>query len=148
MFGRLKIALIILAAAAGLAVLADGLGDAAGVDTVTRTASVQLARPPLRLVAHRMHPRPGAVRQETRVSSASLFGDRAFANAPDGFALGNYGSAQYPARSRDGGRTRKIDGPQLHIDAADGPEGLGYVGIVDPHTRSSLFGGRPIWASW
>jgi hypothetical protein len=38
------------------------------------------------------------------------------------------------ALSRDGGRTWRIDGPALHIDAADGPEGVGYVGIVDRHT--------------
>ncbi len=59
---------------------------------------------------------------------------RAFANASIGFALASVSSAQYPARSLDGGRSWRIDGPQVHIDAADAAEGVGYVGVAGPRT--------------
>lgn len=75
-----------------------------------------------------------AVPQGTTVPSSSLFTTRIFANADDGFALANDGQAQYPARSTDGGRIWHIDGPQVHIDAADGAEGVGYVGVAGPRT--------------
>lgn len=84
----------------------------------------------MHLTARRLRPRPGAVRPGTAVSSSQLLTTRVFANASDGFALGDVGSAQYPAHSVDGGRTWRIDGPQVHIDAADGAEGVGYVGAA------------------
>ena len=68
------------------------------------------------------------------MNQAELFTTRAFANAAVGFTLANLDSAQYPARSLDGGRTWRIDGPQVHIDAADDAEGVGYVGIAGPGT--------------
>jgi hypothetical protein len=93
--------------------------------------TVAALTPPKQLIGHRMR---GAVSSGTGVSDAGLFTDRVFANPSDGFALVNDGSAQYPARSRDGGRSWQIDGPQFHVDAADGPEGVGYVGVVGPRT--------------
>jgi hypothetical protein len=68
------------------------------------------------------------------VTQADLVTTRVFANASVGFALTNVNSAQYPARSLDGGRTWRIDGPQVHIDAADGPESVGFVGVAGPRT--------------
>lgn len=63
-----------------------------------------------------------------------MFTNRVFANASVGFALASVDSAQYPARSLDGGRTWRIDGPQVHIDAADAAEGVQYVGVAGPRT--------------
>jgi photosystem II stability/assembly factor-like uncharacterized protein len=68
------------------------------------------------------------------VRSSELFTDRVFANASDGFALVNLGNAQFPACSRDGGRTWRTCGPAVHVDAADAPEGVGYVGVAGPRT--------------
>lgn len=90
--------------------------------------------PPPRLTARLLRPRPGAVPPGTAVSSADLFPDRVFANSRVGFALANVESAQYPARSVNGGRSWHIDGLQVHVDAADGPEGVGYVGVAGPRT--------------
>jgi hypothetical protein len=91
------------------------------------------------------------------VSSSDLFSDRVFANAHDGFALANGDNAQYPAVTTDGGRRWRIDGPQVHVDAADGPEGVGYVGAVGPREffayGSSVVdvttnGGRTWWETY
>jgi hypothetical protein len=90
--------------------------------------------PPHRLTARHMHARPGAVARGTVVAQPDLFTTRVFANGSVGFALADRGSAQYPARSLDGGRTWRIDGPQVHIDAADGPEAVGSVGVAGPRT--------------
>lgn len=86
---------------------------------------------------HQMPPRrspfrlspPGSV-----VGSSALFGDRVFLNADEGVALANGDNAQYPVLSTDGGRVWRIDGPPLHVDAADGAEGVGSVGITAPRT--------------
>lgn len=90
--------------------------------------------PPHRLSARRLRPRPAAVPRGTAVKQADLFSTRVFASASVGFALANVDSAQYPARSLDGGRTWRIDGPQVHINAADGPEAVEFVGVAGPRT--------------
>jgi hypothetical protein len=104
-----------------------------------------------------MAPRPGAVAPGTAVKPGDLFTPRVFANASVGFALAGVGDAQYPARSLDGGRTWRIDGPQVHIDAVDGPEGVGYVGVAGPHTffaygssavDVTTVGGRTWWQTF
>lgn len=143
------------AAAAGLAVAAGASaarpGSAAAASTPTAPT------PTARLVAHRMRPRPGAVARGTRVTSQALFTPRVFPTAGTGFALADDGSAQYPALSTDGGKTWRIDGPQLHVDAADGPEGVGFVGTAGPHTffaygssaiDVSTDGGRSWWETF
>lgn len=101
---------------------------------VALLAVVAAVAPPHRLTAQHMRPRPGAVARGTSVRQTDLFTTRVFADASVGFALANVGSAQYPARSLNGGRTWRIDGPQVHVDAADGPEGVGYVGVPGPRT--------------
>ncbi len=81
-----------------------------------------------------MRPRPDAVPRGTTLKPADVVSTRVFANASVGFALASVDSAQYPARSLDGGKTWRIDGPQVHIDAADGPEGVSFVGVAGPRT--------------
>ncbi len=103
---------------------------AAAADASTATAF----KPPHEFTARRMSPRPGAVAPGTVVKSSSLWTNRVFANASDRFALVNEGSAQYPARSLDGGRVWRIDGPQFHVDALDAAEAVGYVGVLTPRT--------------
>lgn len=124
--------------------------------TIPATA-VPAPTPPLRLAARRLRQRPHAVSSGSVVSSSDLFTDRVFANARNGFALANDGEAQYPALSTDGGRSWRIDGPQVHVDAADGPEGVGYVGVAGPRTffayGSSVVdvttdGGRTWWETF
>lgn len=118
-----------LLAVAGVELGLDG-SPAVGRARVAATAPT----PPQRLVGHLMGPRPGAVLPETTVGAADLFTDRVFADASTGFALANDGSAQYPVRTTNAGRDWRINGPQLHVDAADGAEGVGYVGLSSPHT--------------
>src|SRR5947209_16639202 len=90
---------------------------------------------PRRLTARRLEPRPRwAVARGTTVRSSDLFTDRVFATASDGFALASLSNAQFPACSHDAGRTWATCGPAVHVDAADGPEGVGHVGVAGPRT--------------
>lgn len=104
-----------------------------------------------------MHARPHPVAPGTRVRSTDVFTPRVFADDLTGFALADQGNAQYPVTSQDGGRTWRIDGPQLHVDAADGAEGVGSVGLRTAHTfyafGSSVVdvttnGGRTWWEAF
>ena len=70
----------------------------------------------------------------TVVSSSALLGDRAFLNSDEAVALTNGGNVQYPALSTNGGGVWRIDGPPLHVDAADGAEAVGSAGIAGPRT--------------
>lgn len=122
----------VIAIAAGCVAL-DALTGTPGTAVQAR-ATTRSPAPPRHLVARRLRPRPGALAPGTPIRSSDLFSDRVFANGSDGVSLASRGSAQYPARSVDGGRHWRIDGPQLHIDAADGPDGVGYVGVGGPRT--------------
>jgi hypothetical protein len=81
------------------------------------------SRPPFKLV------RPGTV-----VRSRAVSGERVFLNDDEGVALATGKGAQYPVLSIDGGREWRIVGPPLHVDAADGAEGVGFVGIANART--------------
>jgi hypothetical protein len=127
------------AAAIVAATVIGGCGQSTrrGVDHSSRSApgaAASAPRPLRRIAAGRLVARPHPATRDSPVSSRDLFTNRVFIDANVGFALANVGNAQYPAVSRDGGRTWRIDGPQVHVDAADGPEGVGYVGAAAPRT--------------
>lgn len=129
--------LVVVAIAVAVGGAAGGCAQSSKYSLRSRThTSPKTSIPPRHLTASRIRPRPGwpTVAAGTVVRSSDLFTNRVFANASDGFALVNRDQAQYPARTVDGGRSWRIDGPQLHVDAADGPEGLGYVGLVGRRT--------------
>lgn len=126
----------LMVTAAGFAALGAALGGLAGGSTaVSRARAIPPApTPPLRIKARRLPTRPGAVTPGTKVRSSALFSRRVFWNARVGFALADVGQAQYPARTTDGGRRWRIDGPQVHVNAADAPEAVGYVGVAGRRT--------------
>jgi hypothetical protein len=135
------------------------VGVAASVATagVAVAATTATPSPAHRIAAHRLRARPRAIRPGTRLLSPDLVSERVFPTARIGFALANDEDAQYPALSADGGRSWRIEGPQLHIDGADGPEAVSAVGTAGPHTffayGSSVVdvttnGGRSWWETF
>jgi hypothetical protein len=93
--------------------------------------------PPCQRTGHRIpRRRPPFIlsRPGTVVRPAAVFGERVFLDAYEGVALANGNNAQYPVLSTDGGRVWRIDGPLLHVDAADGAEAVAWVGIADRRT--------------
>ncbi len=125
---------IVSSVVASIGVLAIGSGT-----TLARTARAAAGpKPQSEITARRLRPRAGfpVPRFGARIPASELTGDRVFANARVGFALaGNHYGETLPARTTDGGRTWTIDGPQLHVDAADGAEAVSYVGLVSQRTE-------------
>jgi hypothetical protein len=131
---RLTLSLVMVAAAfiGVVAYLAES-STASGAPhrALTRSSAVT---PPKVLKAHRLKARPRAKPVGSAVKPSSLGHRRVFSGSRDGFALANVASATYPARTTDGGQHWTINGPQFHIDAADAPEAVNSVGIVNAHT--------------
>jgi hypothetical protein len=67
------------------------------------------------------------------VGSRTL-GVRVFPNARHGFALANVNDGQYPAATASGGAKWRIDGPVLHVNAAQAPLVVTQVGAAAPAT--------------
>lgn len=89
--------------------------NALPVPTVTATP---IARVPNTL-------RPG------RVVRSSTLSHRVFVDNKHGFALANVSNAQYPAATANGGRTWRVNGPALHLNAAQAPFVVCEVGALD-----------------
>lgn len=89
--------------------------NASSAPTVTATP---IARVPNTL-------RPG------RVVRSSTLSHRVFVDNTHGFALANVGEAQYPAATVNGGRTWRVNGPALHINAAQAPLVVCEVGALN-----------------
>jgi photosystem II stability/assembly factor-like uncharacterized protein len=112
--------LVVSAVALGSAIAGVPVAAAAGPQqTVTATV---ISRPSNTLA-------PGST-----VSASKIFGHRVFNDAKRGFALVDTGQAQYPAATVDGGKTWKTDGPALHLNAAQAPLAVIYIGIAGPKT--------------
>jgi photosystem II stability/assembly factor-like uncharacterized protein len=70
----------------------------------------------------------------SKVNASKIFGNRVFTDAKHGFALVQSGEAQYPAATTDGGKTWKTDGPALHLNAAQAPLAVIYIGAASQKT--------------
>lgn len=71
------------------------------------------------------------------VVSASKLGVRVFVNSKDGVALNtglSLSGVTYPVATVNGGKTWRIDGPELHVPAANGPDVVTQVGAAGPAT--------------
>jgi hypothetical protein len=73
---------------------------------------------------------PNTLRPGHVVSSSTL-GHRVFVDNTHGFALANVSNAQYPAATVNGGRTWRVNGPALHLNAAQAPLSICEVGALD-----------------
>ena len=123
---RAAVAALVLSAAAVGSVITAAAATAATAATAAgpqQTVSATLIGRPLHTLA------PGST-----VSASKIFGNRVFTDAKHGFALVQSGEAQYPAASTDGGKTWKTDGPALHLNAAQAPLAVIYVGAASPQT--------------
>ena len=119
-------------AVAGILVLHSGPAPA-----VAAAPRAMAPKPSTEITARRMRPRQGspAPRFGKALPAASVTGVRVFIKRQVGFALATIGSGEVPARTTYGGNTWRIDGPQFHVDAADGPEAVAYVGLVSPNVE-------------
>ena len=124
-----------VAAALALAILA-ALAIELGSTSPGASAAAAIRRdpsPPSSVGAVLIERPAGALRWGTVVRSATL-GQRVFPDARHGFALADVGGGQYPATTSDGGTTWRVDGPPLHVNAAQAPLVVLQVGAANRHT--------------
>lgn len=121
---------------ASVALLGSGLALA--------TASASTPQPPKTVKATKMKRPSGTLAPGSSVGSGKVTGQRTFTNASNGFALAAVGQAQYAVATTDGGKTWKTDGPALHIDAAQAPLSVSFIGAVNRNTVFAWGGGQVI----
>jgi len=108
--------------AAAIGSMITGASVAAGAAPEQTVRATLISRPPRTLP-------PGST-----VRASKIFGNRVFTDAKHGFALVQSGQAQYPVSSTDGGKTWKTDGPALHLNAAQAPLAVIYIGAASQKT--------------
>ena len=126
-----------LAGTAARAPLALMLGGAVvGMSSVvSHAASAGRATPatPSTITATRSRARRARCAPERSCARAGS-AHRVFADARHGFALAATQQAQYPASTTDGGRVWRIDGPALHVNAAQAPLVVLQASVANAHT--------------
>lgn len=124
--------------------MTSACGSSSPASAMHPTVKAVAARPTT-VTARLLGPRPGVlnVRRGTLMASDEL-GMRVFGNPKQGFALAHVSSELYPAATTDGGKTWRIDGPVLYVEAAQGPSGVGQVGAVYPGEYFAFGGGSVV----
>jgi len=126
-----------------LAVGAAVLGSGIVAVSAASTGSAAVAGPQQTVTASLIIRQSGTLGPGTKVSSADL-GLRVFTDSKHGFALANVGQAQYPAATKDGGKTWKTDGPALHVNAAQAPLSVVEIGATSAKTVFAFGSGQVI----
>jgi BNR/Asp-box repeat len=83
----------------------------------------------------------------TTVAASEVYGNRVFIDANRGYALVQNGQAQYPAATTDGGKTWKTNGPALHVNAAQAPLAVAFIGAGGTKKIFAWGGGQVIDAT-
>lgn len=123
----------VVAAIAGAAVLSCGLAAGAAAAAAPKTVNAtRITRP------------AGTLAPGSNVNASRIFGQRTFTSATRGFALATVGQAQYPVATTNGGTTWKTNGPALHLDAAQAPLSISFIGAVNRNTIYAWGGGQVI----
>lgn len=124
-------------ATAGTVALLCGVIVAGAVSASGRAAGAapaSAASSPPTVTATRIPADKPPFRTAGTIVRSSQLGVRVFIGSEKGFALSGVGQAQYPAATVDGGKTWRIDGPHLHVNAANAPNVVNAVGAVGPAT--------------
>jgi hypothetical protein len=124
--------LVPLTLGAAVALLVAGVASAGGPN------------PPKIVTASPITRQQATLKPGTKVSASSLFGARTFVNAKDGFGLASVGQAQYSAATTDGGASWQTDSPALHVDAAQAPLSVLFVGAASKRVIYAYGGGEAV----
>ena len=110
-------------------VSAVALGSIIGGASAAPTRSASAAAGPQQKVTASLLKRPsGTLAPGATVPASEIYGNRVFIDANRGYALVQHGQAQYPAATTDGGKAWKTNGPALHVNAAQAPLAVAFIG--------------------
>lgn len=131
-----RLTVLIMTAVVGSNISAS-LNARASSSVSSSVATADVSPPPETVAATHLDPSacgaPACRRPGSGVRSAHL-GARVFPDARHGFALATFRGATYPATTNDGGRSWRIDGPALHLPAAQAPLAVSEVGAAGAET--------------
>jgi hypothetical protein len=119
-----------------------GLGSIGVSGAATRATAA--AKPPKTVTATLITRRKGTLATGSSVRAVAVSGQRVFTDAKHGLALASVGSAQYAVATADGGKTWKTYGPALHLNAAQAPLSVSFIGAVSRKTVFAWGGGQVI----
>ena len=122
-----------------------GLGSIGVSGAATRGTAA--AKPPKTVRSTLITRRKGTLATGSSVRASAVSGQRVFTDAKHGFALASVGSAQYAVATADGGKTWKTYGPALHLNAAQAPLSVSFIGAVSRKTVFAWGGGQVIDAT-
>jgi hypothetical protein len=130
------------------AVSTVALGSIIGGASAAPTRSASAAAGPQQKVTASLIKRPpGTLAPGTTVPASGIFGNRVFIDAHRGYALVQHGQAQYPAATTNGGTTWKTNGPALHLNAAQAPLVVAFIGAGGTKKIFAWGGGQVIDAT-
>ena len=131
-----------------LVVSAIALGSIIAGASAAPTRSASAAAGPQQKVTGSLINRPsGTLAPGTTVPASEVYGNRVFIDANRGYALVQNGQAQYPAKTGDGGKTWKTNGPALHVNAAQAPLSVAFIGAGGTKKIFAWGGGQVIDAT-
>jgi hypothetical protein len=129
-------------------VSAVALGSIIGGASAAATWSASAAGGPQQKVTASLVKRPsGTLAPGTAVPASGIYGSRVFIDTNRGYALVQDGQAQYPAATTDGGKTWKTIGLALHVNAAQAPLAVAFVGAGGTKKIFAWGGGQVIDAT-
>jgi hypothetical protein len=133
---------------AGLAAGATVLGPSVlgAASAATRGHAAAAPTPPAVVSGTLIKPQPGTPAAGTTVPAKDL-GQRYFTSSSFGVALAGTGQSQSPAVTTNGGKTWTLNGPALHLDAAQAPLVVVYMGAVNRRTLFAYGGGQTVDAT-
>ena len=111
------------------------------------TRGTAAAKPPKTVTATLVTRRKGTLATGSSVRASAVSGQRVFTDAKHGFALASVGSAQYAVATADAGKTWKTYGPALHLNAAQAPLSVSFIGAVSRKAVFAWGGGQVIDAT-
>lgn len=128
----------------GPAVAAITAAAVLGSGVALTAAAAATPAAPKTVKATRITRQPGTLAPGSSVSPNRVVGQRTFTSATRGFALANVGQADYAVATTNGGKTWKTDGPALHLDAAQAPLSVIFIGAVNRNTVYAWGGGQVV----
>jgi photosystem II stability/assembly factor-like uncharacterized protein len=131
-----------------VAVSVVALGSIIGGASASPMRSASAAAGPQQTVTASLIKRPsGTLAPGTTVAASEVYGNRVFIDANRGYALVQNGQAQYPAATTNGGKTWKTNGPALHVNAAQAPLAVAFIGAGGTKKIFAWGGGQVIDAT-
>lgn len=131
--------------------VSSGTGRAAALAASSPPATVTATALPTSSSSPPFEP-VGTIVASASVGISSNLGPvpRVFVSSEDGVSMatgGSLGGVTYPVATVNGGKTWRIDGPELHVQAANAPAVVTQVGAASPATYfiyGGLMGGNSV----